>query len=289
MAGFHALSFEEGPQLDNITARDDLVVTTVELAPDISLELVCIESGKFVMGADNGYPNERPARSCSIDTPFLMGRLEITNAQYRCFDPDHDSGLETGEEYQFGDDERGFTLNRPEQPVVRVSWTQAMAFCNWLSEKTGKHFSLPSEEQWEYACRAGSASPFWYGTLDSDFSPYANFSDATHHTVYYPHVPTAHPAWRPADTRFDDTWRVAAPTGSFAPNPWGLYDMHGNVAEWTSSDYPADGNTSTENRKVVRGGSWLDIPRRGRSASRLHYRASQAVHDVGFRVVCESN
>ena len=285
--GFHALTFEEGSAPETVDVPDNLPVTAIEIAPGVSLDLVRIEPGQFIMGSDTGYPNERPATPTSVDASFLMGRFEITNAQYRCFDPNHDSGLETGEEYQFGDDERGFTLNRPEQPVVRVSWTQAMAFCNWLSEKTGLRFSLPTEAQWEYACRAGSVSSFWYGSLDSDFSTYANFSDATHYTVYYPHVPTAHPAWRPADTRFDDTWRVAAPAGSFAPNPWGLYDMHGNVAEWTASHYSADGNTLTGNRKVVRGGSWLDTPRRGRSAFRLHYEASQAVHDVGFRVVCE--
>jgi len=94
-------------------------------------------------------------------------------------------------------------------------------------------------------------------------------------------VPAALPPWRPADTRFDDGWRVSAPVGSFAPNPWGLHDMHGNVAEWTRSPYGGSAG-----RRVVRGGSWLDRPRRARSSFRLHYDASQAVHDVGFRVVC---
>jgi formylglycine-generating enzyme required for sulfatase activity len=268
----------------------------VELAHGVSLEMVRVEPGQFTMGSDHGYPNERPARLQRIAAPFFMGRFEVSNRQYRCFDSGHDSGRVTGEAYQFGDDERGFTLNRPEQPVVRVSWDQAMAFCGWLSETTGRAFSLPTETQWEYACRAGTATPLWYGTLDCDFSPYANFSDATHHTVYYPHVPNALPPWRPADTRFDDTWRVAAPVGAFAPNPWGLHDLHGNVAEWTRSHYhpfPAgaaaldDRAASAPGRKVVRGGSWLDCPKRGRSAFRLHYDASQAVFDVGFRVVCE--
>jgi formylglycine-generating enzyme required for sulfatase activity len=171
-----------------------------------------------------------------------------------------------------------------------------MAFCTWLSERTGRTISLPTEAQWEYACRAGTTTPLWYGTLDDDFSPFANFSDATHRTVYYPHVPDALPPWRPADARFDDTWRVAAPVGSFAPNPWGLHDLHGNVAEWTRSDClrtppasttAAEGDASTPPRKVVRGGSWLDCPKRGRSAFRLHYDPSQAILDVGFRVVCE--
>lgn len=265
-----------------VTSSSGQSIERVDLAEGVFLELVRIAPGEFLMGSDHGYPNEAPARSERIAEPFMMGIMEVTNAQYRCFEPTHDSGLVTGEGYQFGDDERGFTLNRPEQPVVRVSWEQAAAFCEWLSEKTGRRFSLPTEAQWEYACRAGTTTPLWYGTVDTDFSQTANFSDATHHTVYYPHVPAIHPPWRPAEIRFDDTWRVSAPPGTFAPNPWGLHDMHGNVAEWTRSGYDAPGN-----RKVVRGGSWMDCPKRGRSALRLHYEASQTVIDVGFRVVAE--
>lgn len=261
------------------TAKETLI-ERVNLAEGVDLELVFVDAGEFQMGADRGYTNEGPARSVSIEEPFLMGKFEITNEQYRCFDPGHDSGLETGEAYQFGDDERGHTLNRPEQPVVRVSWEQAMRFCEWLTAHTGRSFRLPTEEEWEYTCRAGTTTPLWYGTLDSEFSTSANFSDATHHTVYYPHVPTAIPPWRPADTRFDDTWRVSAAVGSFRPNPWGFHDMHGNVAEWTASSYGSD------QAKVVRGGSWRDCPKRGRSAFRNHFDASQCVHDVGFRVVC---
>jgi len=167
---------------------------------------------------------------------------------------------------------------------VRVSWEQAAAFCEWLSARTGRRFALPTEEQWEYACRAGTATPLWYGTNDSDFSACENLSDATHHTVFYPHVPTALPPWRASETRFDDRWRVSAPVGTFAANPWGLHDMHGNVAEWTASDYPAGGGTT---RKVVRGGSWLDRPKRARAAFRNHYEKTQTIHDVGFRVVAE--
>jgi len=266
---------------------------SVTLAEGVTLKLVRLPAGSFLMGSEEDYTNERPAHRVAIDRPFWMGRCEITNRQYACFDPKHDSGLETGEQYQFGDYERGHLLNRPEQPVVRVSWDEATAFCDWLSKKTGLRFTLPTEAQWEYACRGGGTSPLWYGTLDDDFSRSANLSDATGHTVDYPHVPTALPPWRPAETRFDDGWRVSAPVGTFQPNPWGLCDMHGNVAEWTRSTYrpyplTAEGaQDSRTSRKTVRGGSWLDRPRRARSAFRLHYERSQAVHDVGFRVVCE--
>jgi formylglycine-generating enzyme required for sulfatase activity len=266
---------------------------SVVLADGVTMELVRIPSGRFIMGTEEGYPNEQPAHPVVIDKAFWMGRFEITNRQYACFDPKHDSGLETGEQYQFGDYERGHLLRRPEQPVVRVSWNQAMAFCRWLSDKAGMRFTLPTEAQWEYACRGGTTSPLWYGTVDDDFSRSANLSDATHYTVDYPHVPTALPPWRPADTRFDDGWRVSAPVGTFQPNPWGLFDMHGNVAEWTRSTYrlyslvASDSQDDGTGRKTVRGGSWLDRPRRARSAFRTHHKPSQAVHDVGFRVVCE--
>ena len=266
---------------------------SITLVDGVTLELVRVPSGPFVMGTEHGYANERPAHPVVIGNAFWMGRFEITNRQYACFDPEHDSGLETGEVYQFGDYERGHHLRRPEQPVVRVSWNQAMAFCDWLSKNTGMRFTLPTEVQWEYACRSGGTSPLWYGTLDDDFSRSANLSDATHHTVDYPHVPAAVPPWRLADTRFDDGWRVSAPVGTFQPNPWGLFDMHGNVAEWTRSTYrpypliAGDGQDDGTGRKTVRGGSWLDRPRRARSAFRMHYEPSQAVHDVGFRVVCE--
>jgi formylglycine-generating enzyme required for sulfatase activity len=267
--------------------------TSIAIAEGVTIELVRIPSGAFIMGTEQGYPNERPAHPVVIDNAFWMGRFEITNRQYACFDPEHDSGLETGELYQFGDYERGHSLRRPEQPVVRVSWNQAMAFCDWLSNKTGMRFTLPSEAQWEYACRSGGISPLWYGTVDDDFSSSANLSDATHQTVDYPHVPNALPPWRPADTRFDDGWRVSARVGAFQPNPWGLFDMHGNVAEWTCSTYrpypliAGDRQGDRAGRKTVRGGSWLDRPRRARSAFRTHYEPSQAVHDVGFRVVRE--
>jgi formylglycine-generating enzyme required for sulfatase activity len=266
---------------------------SIALADGVTLELVRVPAGLLVMGTEQGYANERPAHPVVIGNAFWMGRFEITNRQYACFDPEHDSGLETGEVYQFGDYERGHHLRRPEQPVVRVSWNQAMAFCDWLAKRTGMRFTLPTEAQWEYACRSGGTSPLWYGTLDDDFSRSANLSDATHHTVDYPHVPAAVPPWRPADTRFDDGWRVSAPVGTFQPNPWGLFDMHGNIAEWTRSTYrpypliAGDGQDDLVARKTVRGGSWLDRPRRARSAFRMHYEPSQAVHDVGFRVVCD--
>ncbi|MEE8450696.1 MAG: SUMF1/EgtB/PvdO family nonheme iron enzyme [Thermoguttaceae bacterium] len=269
--------------------RQGAAPTTLAVEPidGMELRLLKIPAGRFIMGQADGYPDEGTPTQMTIDKPFWLGQCEITNAQFAQFDPTHDSRLEHGDFLQFSVRERGYPVNEPDQPVVRVSWQQATAFCRWLSEQTGRTFRLPTEVQWEYACRAGTATPLWYGTLDTDFATYANVSDATHHSVdtFGWSLPSgAIPPWRPADTRFDDRHRVSAPVGTFAANPWGLHDMHGNAAEWTRSQYgPAD----EEGKKVVRGGSWYDRPIRCRSASRLAYAADQVVFDVGFRVMCE--
>jgi len=271
---------------------------SIPLATGITLELVRIPAGQFIMGQIDGHLDEQPPCKVSIDRSYWMGRMEITNEQFASFDPEHQSGLEYGDYIQFSPGERGWTLSRAKQPVVRVSWRQAMAFCRWLSVKTGRRFDLPSEPQWEYACRAGTATPLWYGTKDSDFSLVANLSDATHQAIDpfgWNGRPEVIPPWRPADTRFNDHTRVSAPVGMYAPNAWGLHDMHGNVAEWTRSayrPYPYDdgdgrNNAEAEGKKVVRGGSWYDRPERCRSAFRQTYRAEQGVYDVGFRVISE--
>ncbi len=271
---------------------------SMEIGPSVALEMILIPAGQFVMGEENGENDERPSCCVEIEKPFWLGRIEVTNEQYGLFDPTHDSRLEHGDFLQFSHRERGYPLDAPKQPVVRVSWHDASTFCRWLSGKTGRQFSLPTEAQWEYACRAGAATPLWYGDLDSDFSSFANVSDARNHSVdtFGFGLPSgAIPPWRPADTRFDDRHRVSAPAGTFQPNPWGLHDMHGNVAEWTGTEYcpypygDGDGRNSADSggKRVVRGGSWYDRPKRCRSAFRLAYPPDQVVFDVGFRVMCD--
>ena len=276
---------------------------SVDLGDGIRMDLVRIPAGEFVLGQEDGLPDERPASVVRIEKPFWMGVCEVTNAQFELFDPKHDSGVESRFSMQFG--VRGFYVNGPGQPVVRVSWNNAMAFCAWLSEQTGKRFTLPTEAQWEYACRAGAATPFFYGDLGTDWSPYANLADAklrefVCHTYKKEREPwlnaSKYDDWIPKDLRFNDNGFLSDATGQYAPNAWGLCDMHGNVAEWTRSDYKpypyADDDdrngASTSASKCVRGGSWRDRPHRARSAFRLAYRPYQPVFDVGFRVVCES-
>jgi formylglycine-generating enzyme required for sulfatase activity len=268
----------------------------IDLGDSVSMELMRVPAGEFVLGDPEGCADEWPLTRVRMDKPFWMGRFEVTNEQYRRFDPSHDSRYVS----QLNKDqyERGYPLNGPQQPVVRVSWQQAMAFCRWLSQQTGEHFTLPTEAQWEYACRAGTATPFFYGDLDTDFSGFANLADATVKGL----VRGDSPDWVPKDPRFNDGALVTAKVGRYQPNAWGLYDLHGNVSEWTRTTYQPypyaddgrdDGSDppvpplSKGGRKVVRGGSWYDRPLRGRSAFRLSYSAWQGVYNVGFRVVCE--
>ncbi len=276
-------------------------VRSVDLGGGVTMELVRIPAGRFVLGTvagehAEGCRDEQPPTPLLIERPFWMGRLEVTNRQYAQFDPDHDSRFEHRTSWMFSEDYLGWPLDGPRQPVVRVSWNRAMEFCRWLSEKTGMKVTLPTEAQWEYACRAGTDTPLWYGDLDSDFSAFANLADYSMRELAYHGWRPKPPDIVPRDARFDDGALVTVDVGSYRANPWGLFDVHGNVAEWTRSSYRPypyredDGRNelSAEGEKVVRGGSWYDRPKRCRSAFRLSYRPYQRVHDVGFRVVCEA-
>ncbi len=277
---------------------------SVDLGEGQKIDLVLIPPGAFVMGSDAGYPDERPRTAVRIERPFWLGTMEVTNAQFARFDPYHDSKVESKHAMQFG--VRGFYVNKPQQQVVRVSWRRAVAFCDWLTERIGERFTLPTEAQWEYACRAGSATALSFGPVDADYSRQANLADKTllefvAHPYRKERVPMKNPYphddWIPRDDRFRDNGFVSEPGGRYRPNAWGLHDMHGNVAEWTRSlyrPYPYredDGRNdpSAEGRRVTRGGSWRDRPKRARSAMRVPYRSYQCVYNVGFRVMCEAS
>jgi len=276
---------------------------TIQLAEGVTMDLVLVPPGEFVMGSADGHVDERPLAHVKVDKPYWMGRLEVTNQQFRLFDPSHDSRVESRFAMQFG--VRGFYVNGPEQPVVRVSWQHALTFCDWLSHQTGEHFALPTEAQWEHACRAGTDTPFYYGDLETDFSQFANLADAKlsefvchpykKHREPYPN-PSKYDDWIPKDSRFNDGGFISEKGGAYQPNAWGLLDMHGNVAEWTRSvfrtyPYRADdgrNDPTADGPRVARGGSWRDRPQRARGAFRLSYRPYQPVYNVGFRVVCEA-
>jgi len=222
-------------------------------------------------------------RVAEIKTPFWISVDEITNEQYARFDPAHDSFMERGEYMQFTTEERGYALNTPTQPVCRVSFEAAEAFCRFTSQKTGLRVRLPKGDEWEWAARAGASTPLAYGEPDADFSAHANLADAVFRRMerMRANMPgAAIPAWRPAATNCSDGFRVSSPVGTFAPNVWGLHDVHGNVWEWTSDRMP-------DGRVLARGGSWWKRPQHATFAARVPYAPWQRVFDVGFRVVLE--
>jgi formylglycine-generating enzyme required for sulfatase activity len=263
----------------------------VELGGGLSLNLVRIPAGEFCMGSQDGDPDEKPVTRVAFDRPIWMSDCEITNEQFRAFDAQHASGYFT--KRSLTNDGPGIAMNGPRQPVVRVSWERALEFCSWLSQCSGLRFSLPTEAEWEYACRAGSRSEFSYGGLAADFSPQANMADQALNRLHTVTGGVVILLELPHDSRYDDQGIATTDVGRYLPNAWGLYDMHGNAAEWTlSADRPypyqsLDGRNdlASGERRIVRGGSYYDRPARCRSSFRLSYPAWQRVHNVGFRVV----
>jgi len=273
----------------------------LDLGDGRKIKLVLIPAGEFVMGSQAGYPDAQPRAVVRIEKPFWMSVCEITNAQYNCFDPEHDTRYydEQGKDQATP----GYIGNHPNQPVARVSWRQATAFCKWMAQKTAQKVALPSEAQWEWAARAGSAGPFYYGGLDSVFSTFANLAD--HQMLFTKtgwdggskvhkrrsHNPKGNFPLR--DDRSDDKCLVTNYVGQYQPNAWGLKDMVGNVSEWTRSSYrpypyaEADGRNDANpgQKKVARGGSWEDRPVNATASVRLAYEPYQKVYNVGIRIV----
>lgn len=276
----------------------------VEVDKDICINMIKVPVGSFVMGSTRNE-DEMPMCEVNIDKSFWIAEVEVSNELYRLFDPKHDSRTEHRHGYQFG--RKGYTLNDDNQPVVRVSWKEAMAFCKWLSDKTGMNFNLPTEAQWEWACRAGSDKAYSFGDLGTDFSNYSNMGDIklkeyaactaykNYESVRIIDNPNQYDDWVPRDNTYNDGYFVSAPVGNYRANVWDIYDMHGNVWEWTRSAYmpypykDSDGRNEidSECERVVRGGSWYDRPYKGTSSYRLAYRNYQKVFNVGFRVVLE--
>ncbi len=290
-------------QLGAIWQIAPVTTKTIILGAGQSMTFRRIPAGVFVMGSANGYPDERPQAVVRIAKPFWISEMEVQNQQYNAFDPEHDSRYQD----EFGKDHvfPGHIGNHRRQPVVRVSWNEAMRFCAWLSKTCNVKASLPTEAQWEWAARSGTDTPFPWGGLDDDFSKFANFADrdVRFQVVGFDgggNIRRRRPfeIWQNYplhEERWQDDWFNLNYVGRANCNRWGLYDMHGNAAEWTLSDYAPypyvdgdgrnDGNPKT--KKVARGGSFASRPRDGTSSFRLAYEPWQAVYDVGFRVVLE--
>jgi formylglycine-generating enzyme required for sulfatase activity len=242
----------------------------------VGMKMIHVPAGKFMMGsrdsaaavgaksrdAGRRYADEHPQHLVSITQGYYIGATEVTQAQWEAVMGSDPSTFE-------GDD----------LPVEGVSWNDAVEFCEKLSRKEGKTYRLPTEAEWEYACRAGTRTPFHTGeTVGTD---QANFDG---HDVY-------------GNGRKGEYRQTTTKAGSFAPNAFGLYDMHGNVAEWCSDWYdeqydPARPSVDpkgppTGKSRVFRGGSWNDFPSRCRSANRDGDWPVVRKYVIGFRVVAE--
>ena len=271
---------------------------SVEIAPGVSLNFVKVPAGKFVMGSNDGEKDHAPAFKTKVKDSYWIAETELTNEQYRALVPEHDSRI-IG---QFWKDHTtaGLPANLPQQPVIRVSWEEAMAYCEELSAATGLNIKLPTETQWELAAKCGLDQSFWYGGVDSNFGEYENLADASLSKMAVsgidPQPMSKNDPWFkyydyiPKDAKVNDGNMIVCNVASYEPSPWGLYDIYGNVAEWTRSeyvDYPLSKSKNSNLEKVVRGGSWMDRPKFSTSNTRKSFLPWQKVYNVGIRLVIE--
>ena len=299
--------------------RDHLPFGAVVERPDpLALTLVEIPAGSFLMGSPpdepERYDDEGPQHEVTLES-FFMSQTPITQAQWRQVAlwkqrPGESWGRELDPEPSFfqprrnpkasGYDDGRFSLLEGEstsdqRPVDNVSWLDAIEFCNRLSQRTGRHYTLPSEAQWEYACRAGSGTPFHFGPIIT------------------PELANYDGNYTYANGQKGEYRKQTTPVGMFPANAWGLNDMHGNLWEWcqdhwhdsyegapsngsaweniperneTPTKKERNGDVSDEERRLLRGGSWYNFPRSCRSAGRDHGQPAYASISVGFRVVC---
>jgi formylglycine-generating enzyme required for sulfatase activity len=276
------------------------------------MRFVRIPAGEFQMGStpeEKGHvSNEAPRHLVRITRDFEMGVHEVTNGQFRAFV--EATGYETEAERDVGggfgiDFERAVVVQDPrhnwrdpgfpafapgdEHPVLMISWNDAEAFCRWLSEEEGRVYRLPTEAEWEYAARGGTATPWWTGHDPHALATAANTAEA----ALRGRVPKA--TWA---GEWNDGFPFLAPVGSFEANPFGLHDITGNVWEWCldwyQGDYYASSPTNdpqgpeTGTFRTIRGGGWFNDAAQNRSAQRIYFEPTFRYCLLsGFRVVRE--
>jgi formylglycine-generating enzyme required for sulfatase activity len=250
-----------------------------DLGDGVTLPMTFIRGGRFLMGSPQAEAgrdsDEGPQREISVG-PFYLGRFTVTQAQWRAVAgwPKVARDLKPEPSHFKGDD----------RPVERVSWHDALEFCQRLSRRTGREYGLPSEAQWEYACRAGTTTPFHFGPT---ITPDLVNCDGNH-----PYGAAANGLYR----------RETTPVGGFdVANAFGLFDMHGNVCEWCGDEWREDYRaplvrrvasslrrllSTQSDRRAVRGGSWNYLARNCRSACRIRRVTDNRGDVVGFRVLC---
>jgi formylglycine-generating enzyme required for sulfatase activity/DNA-binding winged helix-turn-helix (wHTH) protein len=262
-------------------------------------EMIALPAGEFLMGSPDGESERRDVegrpRRVVIAKRFAIGRFEITMEQFSAFVAD--AGMALGEQCRemvsvsgvsarWGAPEASFRKPGFEitskHPVVCMSWHDAQAYVAWLGRRTGKAYRLPTEAEWEYAARAGTRTGYSFGNDAAELCVYAKFADL------------ASPFGWHGGCRSPIATYGALPVGSFHPNPWGLFDMHGNAWEWVEDcwtpnamEIPTDGSAFSHpgcEIGVIRGGSWAAGFGRSRSASRWPMPAAGHYQHVGFRV-----
>ena len=285
------------------------------------MRLVAIPPGEFLMGApetdDLAKKDEKPPHPVRITRGFYLAAHEVTLGQFRSFieATGFKTAAETDGKGTSGYDavRRGFEYDSPKyswrftgysqddkHPVVNVNWHDAQAFCKWLSKKEGRTYRLPTEAEWEYACRAGSAKRF--GTEDAvrGLRSVANLCDEALKKKWDTSTVKKY-GLDPAKIEFaawDDAHAFTAPVGSYKPNAWGLYDTLGNAGEFCSDGYDADyyaaspkddpsGPTKETKGHVVRGGTFLNGVQLVRISSRVECPDKYGNYVIGFRVVLE--
>jgi formylglycine-generating enzyme required for sulfatase activity len=254
---------------------------TLDLAKGVTMKLVLIPAGDFLMGGkftpaeavkrfggkEIHYASEHPRHKVTITKPFYMGVYEVTQSQW--------AAVMDSKPY----DGKMLTKIGPDYPASWVNWNEATEFCSKLSRKIGRKVALPTEAQWEYACRAGADTAFCYGDGPHKIGDYG--------------------WWRGNMIDNDKGKSYARKGGLKKPNAWGLYDMHGNVWEWCRDYYAKDfytkpkqvdpENTTEAKTRAVRGGSWYNDPIHCRSAARNSWTGPTYRHyNYGFRVVIAS-
>ena len=245
---------------------------TLDLGKGVTMKLVRIPAGTFTMGSPAGEvkrsSDEGPRHRVTLAKPFYMGINEVTQEQYQAVigtNPSHFKGVK--------------------RPVENVSWNDASTFCRELAAKTGSSVRLPTEAEWEYACRAGTTTAYQWGNDPDDGNGWCNAADQTARQKF--------PHWTAFN--WSDGYVYTAPVGHFKANAWGLYDMHGNVWEWCSNwyaeEYAARANAqdptgpASGTHRILRGGSWSPYPKYCRSAYRRSGYPTWRRRYIGFRVV----
>jgi formylglycine-generating enzyme required for sulfatase activity len=245
------------------TRRDN---PTKPITNSIGMKLVLIPAGEFLMGSPDedreARDDEKPQHRVRITRPFYLGTTEVTRGQFRRFVD------ETGYRTEADWNHPGFEQT-DEHPVVKVNWNDAVAFAAWLSRKEGETYRLPTEAEWEYACRAGTTTRYSCGDDPEGLAAVGNLAA-------------------------QDGYTYTAPVGRYKPNAWGLYDMDGNVWEWCSDGYAADYYKSSPVDdppgsggapvRVIRGCGWDVVPGEARSANRDAHAPVIRRYHLGFRL-----